>query len=247
MESACPFSLKLKKILRWIEWALIFDSAVTNTLRADLSVLPFAELRIIVSLSLLSAFSCILLPTRFSLNQRRLYIFVGFLLIILLDVAQINHSAISDLLIIKACLLLPRRDAIIATVTMISINFSQWVWFLPSRLEEVRGLGVEPFLNRRKIITDAMVGALTSTFFVLLLGFVFVAEQRSRHRAEKLAREVELLATKLERSRIARDIHDSLGHTLTTLDVQLALVDRYAQDCDRSQQVCIMRLVSTCK
>lgn len=69
----------------------------------------------------------------------------------------------------------------------------------------------------------------------MLLGFVFVAEQRSRYRAEKLAVEVEELATKLERSRIARDIHDSLGHTLTTLDVQLALVDRYAQDMPENQ------------
>ncbi|MEL6555244.1 MAG: sensor histidine kinase [Cyanobacteria bacterium J06621_11] len=229
MESAVPIAPKLKKILRWIEWALIFDSVVTNTLRVDLSVLPFAHLRIIVGLSALAAFSLILLPTHFALNQRRLYIFFGFLLLILLDIAKINYSAINDLLIIKACLLLPRKDAIVATVTMVTINFSQWALFLPSTLENVRELGVEPFLNRQNIIMDAMVGTIAGTFFVLLLGFVFVAEQRSRHRAEKLALEVESLATKLERSRIARDIHDSLGHTLTTLDVQLALVDRYAQ------------------
>ncbi|MEO1389400.1 MAG: sensor histidine kinase [Cyanobacteria bacterium J06634_6] len=95
--------------------------------------------------------------------------------------------------------------------------------------------GIDPFLTLQTIVTDAVVGRVTGTFFVLLLGFVFVVEQRSRYRAEKLAVEVEELATKLERSCIARDIHDSLGYTLTTLDVQLALVDRYAQDISENQ------------
>lgn len=50
-----------------------------------------------------------------------------------------------------------------------------------------------------------------------------VKEQNSRHRAEALAQEVETLATTLERTRIAREIHDSLGHTLTNLDTRLAV------------------------
>ena len=56
--------------------------------------------------------------------------------------------------------------------------------------------------------------------------FLLVAESRSRKRAEKLAKEVELLATVVERNRIARDIHDSLGHTLTSLAVQLELAEK---------------------
>lgn len=64
--------------------------------------------------------------------------------------------------------------------------------------------GIDPFLTLQTIVTDAVVGRVTVTFFVLLLGFVFVAEQRSRYRAEKLAVEVEELATKLERSRYSR-------------------------------------------
>jgi signal transduction histidine kinase len=50
---------------------------------------------------------------------------------------------------------------------------------------------------------------------------MMIAEHKSRERAETLAEQVETLAATLERTRIARDIHDSLGHTLTNLDIQL--------------------------
>jgi signal transduction histidine kinase len=48
-----------------------------------------------------------------------------------------------------------------------------------------------------------------------------LAEQNQRLETERLSREVETLATELERTRIAREIHDSLGHTLTSLNIQL--------------------------
>jgi signal transduction histidine kinase len=48
-----------------------------------------------------------------------------------------------------------------------------------------------------------------------------VSERRNRLRAEQLADDVEDLIIKNERSRISRDIHDGLGHTLTSLNIQL--------------------------
>lgn len=56
-----------------------------------------------------------------------------------------------------------------------------------------------------------------------------IAEQKSRKRAEALAQQVESLGIALERTRIARDIHDSLGHTLTNLQVQLAVAQEFRQ------------------
>ena len=79
------------------------------------------------------------------------------------------------------------------------------------------------------IIFELVFELIVGCTFVVLCGVVFAAEQRSRHKAELLTQEVEVLATNLERTRIARDIHDSLGHSLTTLDVQLALAERYSQ------------------
>jgi len=59
----------------------------------------------------------------------------------------------------------------------------------------------------------------------LIMGsFLFrslLTEQRSKERLEELSHEVRDLELKLERERIARDIHDSLGHSLTSLNIQL--------------------------
>jgi signal transduction histidine kinase len=48
-----------------------------------------------------------------------------------------------------------------------------------------------------------------------------VAERENRLRAEKLSDEVEEMVLRFERARISRDIHDALGHTLTSLNIQL--------------------------
>jgi signal transduction histidine kinase len=57
--------------------------------------------------------------------------------------------------------------------------------------------------------------------FVALFTRVAIREASARHRAEILAEEVEALAVIQERNRMAREIHDSLGHFLTTIHVQL--------------------------
>ena len=61
-----------------------------------------------------------------------------------------------------------------------------------------------------------------------------VSEQKSRLKSEQLAREVEQLAAELERSRIAREIHDTLGHTLTSLKLQMEVARQY-DDLDRER------------
>ncbi|MEO0884817.1 MAG: hypothetical protein AAFY54_02650 [Cyanobacteria bacterium J06648_10] len=116
MDLANPISIKIVRILRWIEWVLLFDCAVSNLIRADLDCLPYAYLRIGLSLAALAAFSLIRLPTDKSIRYKRAYIVAGFSLLILVDVFQVNHSALFELFIIKACPLLPRKDAISATV-----------------------------------------------------------------------------------------------------------------------------------
>jgi signal transduction histidine kinase len=57
--------------------------------------------------------------------------------------------------------------------------------------------------------------------FVAIFTRMAVREKAARHRAESLANEVEKLAVIQERNRLAREIHDSLGHFLTTIHVQL--------------------------
>lgn len=63
---------------------------------------------------------------------------------------------------------------------------------------------------------------------VLVLGRVLTLEEQNRERAESLVAELEAsqkqitdLAKVTERNRIARDIHDSVGHHLTAINIQI--------------------------
>lgn len=72
------------------------------------------------------------------------------------------------------------------------------------------------------------VGAL---LFVPLMGFVnlhFARERRANARLRRARAEVEYLAAVAERERIARDLHDVLGHTLSLVVVKAQLAARLA-------------------
>jgi signal transduction histidine kinase len=78
-------------------------------------------------------------------------------------------------------------------------------------------------------------GVVPAMVFVGLFVMLLVREERARNRAEKLAADLEAanrqlaayaaqaeeLAISKERNRLAREIHDSLGHYLTVINVQL--------------------------
>lgn len=83
--------------------------------------------------------------------------------------------------------------------------------------------------------------------FVVHLSLVVIAEQKSRHRAEALTQQVETLAATLERTRIARDIHDSLGHLLTDLNARLAVAQalRDRDPSEASQAVDMAKLLAS--
>jgi signal transduction histidine kinase len=113
-------------------------------------------------------------------------------------------------------------------------------------------------LDPRWYLGDAYVSVLL--IFVVGLAFVVVMaralqdQERSRARAEQLlddlershaqlrasAEQVAELAAAEERNRLARDIHDSLGHHLTAIGIQLekalAYRDREPDEADRAVQ-----------
>jgi len=71
--------------------------------------------------------------------------------------------------------------------------------------------------------------------FLFIIAFTRLAqsEQQARHQLEAAnqqlidyAAQVEQLATIRERNRLAREVHDSLGHYLTVINVQLEVVTK---------------------
>lgn len=67
---------------------------------------------------------------------------------------------------------------------------------------------------------------LSLLVLVGLMSRTVVSERESKRQVEELAMEVETLATFQERARIAREIHDALGHTLTSLNIQLEVAKK---------------------
>ena len=134
----------------------------------------------------------------------------------------------------KACFLLKRRDAIImivATGIAYSITMA-WAlpWLLAERKAYLQSITIEELIDSTASIPNIVLNTLIELtvvgFFLTLIMFLLLKESKSRKKAERLAKEVEILATTIERNRIARDIHDSLGHTLTTLGIQLELAQK---------------------
>jgi signal transduction histidine kinase len=63
----------------------------------------------------------------------------------------------------------------------------------------------------------------TASVFAIMACEMVISDQNNRQLTKDLTQQVESLTATLERTRIAREIHDSLGHTLTDLDTQLAV------------------------
>jgi signal transduction histidine kinase len=97
---------------------------------------------------------------------------------------------------------------------------------------------------------SVMTSVLPAVIFVALFVWLLMREEEARGRAEELAKELEAanrqlsayaaqaeeLAITKERNRLAREIHDSLGHYLTVINVQLQAA-LAVLDADRQQAV----------
>ncbi|HET7697375.1 MAG TPA: sensor histidine kinase [Vicinamibacterales bacterium] len=66
-----------------------------------------------------------------------------------------------------------------------------------------------------------LASATAAVVFVVVYVGVAAREREARQRVEKLSGEVAQLAAANERNRLAREIHDTLGHYLTVIHVQL--------------------------
>lgn len=81
--------------------------------------------------------------------------------------------------------------------------------------------GMQAYFYGREACAGFATAMVPAFAFVVLFTRIAVREKAGRARAESLASEVERLAVIAERNRLAREIHDSLGHFLTTIHVQL--------------------------
>jgi signal transduction histidine kinase len=212
------FSLRsLPQFFRSLEW-IFLTAHLGVLLSASGSNVPI----VIGSCGMLFAMSWIF-PQHRSQWQRCSYIALGIAVILGAGYFGINLGIFLQVYAAKTYFLLGQRWAI-AFVGLTAIPWTLNEYARESRLQMIQpeSLGMNPSDPIRfAIFTLAIYGA--SSFFTLMLSRMIVVQQKKDQRIAELSEQVESLGATLERSRIAREIHDSLGHTLTDLDTQLAV------------------------
>lgn len=188
-----------------------------------------------------------LLPVRHPLWQRRTYIWVEIGL--LLCTRVFSHWGLDLLLLfvlVKSCFLLNWKEVLGTTIVsgilwqaVIARYFAIQLSKPPEQVQEdIEALFELPLaVQLFDVVLNSATIFIAAVLLLALLCLTIFSERKSRQREMRLQQEVELLAADLERARIARDIHDSLGHTLMSLDVQLELAQRlHERGSDKTQQ-----------
>lgn len=163
--------------------------------------------------------------------QQRLYIYGALILAIAANSMDVATNFLIYIYLGKSCFLLWRREVFTITVlTGFGWAFSE-LYSIFSTSHRSGDIIFEPlygpiYASFSRVLVSSLGIYIGASIFTLLFCFIILAEQTSRRKAETLSQQVEELAKALERTRIARDIHDSLGHTLTNLDIQLQLAQR---------------------
>jgi signal transduction histidine kinase len=217
-------------VLLYLEWSLLGIAVLAEAL-----LTPFLQSHRLPLISIASMIGFGLLGLRLpKAGQRKKILYTGLqvgLLLLLGTVFGGNRlfPFLYLILVIRSCLIFELQGRLLIaglTLPLFLVNlfqrFSDQRASLPIELQE-KSSSITPVL-----MLNATVLFLVSLTFVLLLINTLLSERRSREELalanEQLrayALRIENQATLEERNRIAREIHDSLGHFLTGLNIQL--------------------------
>jgi signal transduction histidine kinase len=236
-QNSVPSFENIKNTLRYLEWILILVTIPTSLIYEEY----IAKLSIFLLAFAIMSWS---FPIERPFWIRFGYILLGTCLVSLARFVGDSHDRV-DLTIMlffyiaKSCFLLDRKfvflivaiAGIVDILTIDSITCFSTEDF--KAIETLQKLGFDSKIYKipthQEIIADYLSTFIPASAFAILFSYTIVAEQKSKQKAEFLAQQVENLAASLERTRIARDIHDSLGHTLTSLQIQLAVAQKFRQ------------------
>jgi signal transduction histidine kinase len=222
MHSNLDLSPAIRRLLRHVEWTLVAIVALNSLVNGDANLgMGMLFLSAFVGLSLI-------FPLHSPLWQRLSYGILGLTLVIIAYGFGVDFNIFFYLYIAKSCFLLDRKSVIILVILTALISTPVYLKALP-RLQEFSGQGTYPPAEVRKLTVNYLGNYLAGSTLAIVFSSMVMAEQKSRQQAEALTQQVERMAATLERTRIARDIHDSLGHTLTSLQVQLAVAQEFRQ------------------
>lgn len=223
MSQAAKYQSSLLPLLTNLEWLLLGLVAIAQILVALFTSIPNI---LVINLLGLGCFAALkrIKPHR---NSSKVMYFLGefgliFYLVIVSNIALPN--ALFVILVIRNCLLWQGRPRSWVTI----LAFFGAVGTLTYNLSNQ----ILPFdLSSEEIFLAWIALSMTFGLGILFLQLLVDAGLKERQRQEELAiansrlrqyaLRIEELATVQERNRIARDIHDSLGHSLTVFGIHL--------------------------
>jgi signal transduction histidine kinase len=221
------------RFLLYLEWVLLAIALLTELMPASRWLLHRGDL----NLGLILAFGLLGLriPTHHRLTQLG-YLVLSFTLILLASWSggMRSFQLLYVVLVIRSSLMLPPKIHSWITATAFSTALITEIY----RIQFIRIPALESAPRRFSQFAQERAWT-TSMSSMLLLGLVLVflqllinaalSEQRSRQelalanqQLRQYALRVEDVATLQERNRIAREIHDSLGHSLTASNLHVA-------------------------
>lgn len=234
-------------VLLYLEWGLLAIGllsvlVISLPLRRDSFQFPFISVTIIVIFGLMGLW----LPT--GKIAAKIHTAIALILIIIVTVLGMRSRLFTVLhlypflyviLVVRSCLIFRFIDRTIVTTTAF-ILFLTALFYRIQNSDWIQNLGVQvPVLLKERIqdrlkllnlgfaLTVALLMGLALLFIFLLVN-ALLSERYSREQMaianqqlRQYALRVETLAMEQERNRIARDIHDSLGHSLSALNLQL--------------------------
>lgn len=227
MKQMITFQTHPFRFLLYLEWSLLVLFLLSEILfpspflAEEAKTFPFLNLMLLLSFGILG----LKLPVPSSPHKLwyvLLNLFLIFMMIVLGSSAR-TPPFLYLIILLRSCLLYPIKQQIIISI-LILLLFLFSVFYrlnqlnLPSQIISVVQLTLPSFI----------LLFILSTVFLLILMNTLVAERESRNQLtiahQKLkdyALRIEDQATLEERNRIAREIHDTLGHALTALNLQL--------------------------
>ncbi|AKG23325.1 sensor histidine kinase [Calothrix sp. 336/3] len=205
------------RFLIYLEWLLLAIVAVSEIPQWQIPQLPRLPLLNLIALGLFTLLGLRLPARSFS---KLLYTILEIALIHL--VAYVGGIRLFQLLyivfVIRNCLLFSgyRRSGFTLLVFILCI-LTQWHRF------QYFDVPINPIIAQRWSIIVVSIGVLVGLvmLFLQLLVNALLQLATANDRLRQYALKIEDIATLQERNRIARDIHDSLGHSLTVLNLHL--------------------------